>query len=138
MYEEDDCPMGAISRITDWVTTPYTICLVLKDPAISWSVKLRAVIGLVLIFAYVISPIDIIPDFVPFAGWLDDLIIIPFGLALVRWFTPGFDIVEKRTKAQASVKRMILWTIISALVVVLIGLFWLGVLIYIIVKLMSH
>ena len=130
--------MGIISQITDWVTTPYTIYLILKDPAILKSVKLRAVIGLVLIFAYVISPIDIIPDFIPFAGWLDDLIVVPLGLALVRKITPSFDIVEKRNRAQATVRRILLWTILSLLVVILLGLLWLGLLIYIIVKLISH
>lgn len=52
------------------------------------AVKLRAAIGLALIFAYVISPIDIIPDFIPFSGWLDDIIVVPLVLALVRRFTP--------------------------------------------------
>ncbi len=130
--------MQIISQITDWVTTPYTIYLILKDPAISRSVKLRAVIVLVLIFAYVISPIDIIPDFIPFAGWLDDLIVVPLGLALVRKITLGFDIVEKRNRAQATVRRILLWTMLSLSVVILLGLLWLDLLIYIIVKLISR
>jgi uncharacterized membrane protein YkvA (DUF1232 family) len=129
--------MGIISQITDWVTTPYTIYLVFKDPAIPRSVKWRAGIGLAVIFAYVISPVDIIPDFIPFAGWLDDIIIVPLGLALVRKFTPGFDIVGKRARAQASVKRIILWTIFSLVVAVLLGLAWLGLMIYFIVRLIT-
>lgn len=129
--------MGIISQITDWVTTPYTIYLILKDPAISRSVKLRAVIGLVLIFAYIISPIDIIPDFIPFASWLDDLIVVPLGLALVRKITPGFDVVEKRNRAQSTVRRIILWTSLSLVVVILLGLLWLGLLVYIIVRLIT-
>jgi uncharacterized membrane protein YkvA (DUF1232 family) len=123
-----------INRIVDWVTTPYTIFLILKDPAISWSVKLRAVIGLVIIFAYVISPIDLIPDFIPLAGWLDDLIIVPLGFALVRLITPGIDIVEKRNRAQASVKWVIFWSIFSVTVVILLGLAWLGLLVYLIIR----
>jgi len=129
--------MRIISQIADWVTTPYTIYLILKDPAISRSVKLRAVIGLVLIFAYVISPIDIIPDFIPLSGWLDDLVVVPLGLALVRKITPGFDIVEKRNRAQATVRRILLWTIFSFVVATLLGLLWLGLLIYIIVRLIT-
>ena len=104
----------------------------------SRSVKLRAIIGLVLIFAYIISPIDIIPDFIPFAGWLDDLIVVPLGLALVRKITPGFDVVEKRNRAQATVGRILLWTMLSLSAVILLGLLWLGLLIYIIVKLISR
>ena len=129
--------MGIISQITDWVTTPYTIYLILKDPAISRSVKLRAVIGLALIFAYIISPIDIIPDFIPISGWLDDLIVVPLGLALVRKITPGIDVVEKRDRAQASVRRILLWTMLSLVVAILLGLLWLGLLIYIIVRLIT-
>ena len=127
--------MRIISQIADWITTPYTIYLILKDPAISRSVKLRAVIGLALIFAYIISPMDIIPDFIPVAGWLDDLVVVPLGLALVRKITPGIDVVEKRDRAQASVRRILLWTMLSLVVAILLGLLWLGLLIYIIVRL---
>ena len=96
--------------------------------------KLRAIIGLVLISVYVISPIDVIPDFLPIAGWLDDLIIIPLGLSLVRIMTPGFDVMEKREKAGAGVKRIVFWTLLSFLVAVLLMFFWLGLVVYIIVK----
>jgi uncharacterized membrane protein YkvA (DUF1232 family) len=124
-----------ISQITDWIATPYTIYLILKDPTVSQSVKLPAVIGLVLIFAYVISPIDVVPDFIPLAGWLDDLLIVPLGLALVRKLTPGFDIVEKRARAQASVRRIFLWSMLAFGVAIILGLTWLGFLIYLIVRL---
>ena len=99
--------------------------------------KLRAVIGLALIFAYIISPIDIIPDFIPFAGWLDDLIVVPLGLALVRIITPDIDLMEKRNRAQASVRRILLWTTLALSAVVLLGLMWFGLLIYIIVRLIT-
>jgi len=97
-------------------------------------VKLRAIIGLVLISAYVVSPIDLIPDFIPIAGWLDDLVVVPLGLSLIRIATPGFDVMEKREKAHASVKRIVFWTAISLLAAVLLVVFWLGLLVYIIVK----
>ena len=129
--------MRIISKIVDWVATPYTIYLILKDPAVSRSLKLRAAIGLVLIFAYVLSPLDIIPDFIPFSGWLDDLVVVPLGLALVRKLTPGIDVVEKRDRAQASVRRILLWTMLSLLVAILLGLLWLGLLVYIIVRLIT-
>ena len=129
--------MRIISKIADWVTTPYTIYLILKDPTISRSVKLRAAIGLALIFAYIISPIDIIPDFIPASGWLDDLVIVPLGLALVRKITPSIDVVEKRYRAQASVRRILLWTMLSLVVAILLGLLWVGLLIYIIVRLIA-
>ena len=130
--------MRIISKIADWVTTPYAIYLILNDSAISRSVKLRAVIGLALIFAYIISPIDIIPDFIPIAGWLDDLIVVPLGLALVRKFTPGIGLAEKRARAQASVRRIILWTMLSLAAAILLGLLWLSLLLYIIVRLITR
>lgn len=45
-----------------------------------------AALGVIL---YVLSPIDIIPDFLPILGWLDDLVILPLGLALVRGLIPA-------------------------------------------------
>lgn len=130
--------MGIFSRIEDWVTTPYTIYLILKDPAISRPVKLRVVIPLALIFVYIVSPVDIIPDFIPFAGWLDDLVVVPLGLALVRKITPGFDVLEKRERAQTSVRRILFWIVLSLAAAILLGLLWLGITIYIIVRLITH
>lgn len=125
--------MRTISRITNWITTPYTIYLVLKDPAISRSAKLRAIIVLTIIFILIIIFAD-----VPLAGWLADLIILPLGLALVRIMTPGFNIVEKSNKARTTVRRILLWTMISILAAILLGLLWLGLLIYFIVKLITR
>jgi uncharacterized membrane protein YkvA (DUF1232 family) len=130
--------MGIITKITDWVTTPYTIYLVLKDPAVSRSVKVRAVIGLAVIFVYVVSPIDIVPDFIPVAGWMDDIVVVPIGLLIIRLITPGINLVEKRGRAQAGVKKIIFWTIFSVLATILLGLSWVGLMIYIIIKLFTH
>ena len=127
--------MQFFSKIVDWLTTPYTIYLILKDPTASLPEKLRAVIGLVIILAYIISPIDIIPDSIPFSGWLDDLLIIPIGMALIRIITPAINIMEKRKRAQASVKRILLLATISIAVTVILGLFLLGLLICTVVRL---
>jgi uncharacterized membrane protein YkvA (DUF1232 family) len=127
--------MSIISKITDWVTTPYTIYLILKDPTISQSVKLRSVIGLVLIFAYMISPLDIIPDFIPMSGWLDDLVVVPLGLAVMRKIIPDINVLERRDRVQSSVRRILILTILSLVIAVSLGLLLLGLLIYIIVRL---
>ena len=50
-----------------------------KDPRTPWYTKLFAV----FIVAYAFSPIDLIPDFIPFIGHLDDLVIVPLGITLV-------------------------------------------------------
>jgi uncharacterized membrane protein YkvA (DUF1232 family) len=129
--------VGFFSKIVDWITTPYTVYLILKDSTIARSTKMRAIFGLVFIFAYVVSPIDLIPDFIPFAGWLDDLIIVPLGLMVVRKITPGIDIAEKRARAQASIKRILLWTLFSLFVAALLVLLWLGLLIYAFIRLIA-
>jgi uncharacterized membrane protein YkvA (DUF1232 family) len=129
--------MRIFTKIIDWVTTPYTIYLIIKDPTIPKRVKIRAVIGLVIIFAYIVSPVDIIPDVIPLSGWLDDIIVVPLGLALVRIITPGIDIMEKRARAQSGIKRILFWTIFSLTAAILLGLCWLGLLIYVIVRLVT-
>ena len=129
--------MRFFSRITDWLTTPYAIYLVLRDPAVSWPVKWRAAIGLVIILAYVISPFDVIPDFIPLSGWLDDLFVVPLGLVLLRLFTPGIDIAAKQNRAQAGIRRILFWTVFTLILIFLLGLAWLGLLIYLIVRLIS-
>jgi uncharacterized membrane protein YkvA (DUF1232 family) len=130
--------MGFINRIIDWVTTPYTIYLIIKDPTIPRAVKIRAGVGLAVIFAYAVSPFDIIPDVVPLAGWLDDLIIVPLGFVLLRKITPGIDIVEKKSKAQRSVRRIVYLAVFSLAAAVLLSLAWLGLIIYFIVRLITH
>ena len=56
----------------------YAVYLAIKDPRTPWYARVAA--GLVV--AYAFSPIDLIPDFIPVLGYLDDLIIIPLGIAL--------------------------------------------------------
>lgn len=129
--------MGIINRIIDWVTTPYTIFLILKDPAVPASVKWRAVIGMVLMFVYIISPIDVIPDVIPFSGWIDDLTIIPLGFTLLRLITPGIDVKEKQDQAQNKVRKVVFWTIVAVTGLVLGGLACLALLVYALVKLIS-
>jgi len=71
-----------------------------KDPRTPWYAKALAV-GVV---AYLVSPIDLIPDFIPFFGMLDDLIIVPAGVALVVRLTPAIVMEESRVKAIQVVK----------------------------------
>jgi len=129
--------MSIISKITNWITTPYTIFLILKDPSMSRSVKLRSIIGLILILAYMVSPIDIVPDFIPMSGWLDDLVVAPLGLALMRKFIPDVSVMERKERAQENVKQILFWTILSITIAIILGLIWLGILIYFVVKIMQ-
>lgn len=55
----------------------YALYLVARDARTPWYAKLLAT----LVAAYAFSPIDLIPDFIPVLGYLDDLIIVPLGVA---------------------------------------------------------
>ena len=62
----------------------YAIYLAARHPRVPWYAKALAV----LVAAYAFSPIDLIPDFVPVLGYLDDLVIVPLGIALVIRLIP--------------------------------------------------
>jgi uncharacterized membrane protein YkvA (DUF1232 family) len=58
-----------------------------------------------LIVAYAFSPIDLIPDFIPVLGYLDDLVIVPLGVLLALKMIPAQVMVECRAKAELAVDR---------------------------------
>lgn len=60
-----------------------------------------------MVAAYVLSPIDRIPDFIPVLGYLDELIIIPLGLALILRFTPVKVIEFAQLKAAQTVEKSV-------------------------------
>jgi uncharacterized membrane protein YkvA (DUF1232 family) len=66
-----------------------------RDPRTPWYAKAAA--GAVA--AYALSPIDLIPDFVPVFGYLDDLVIVPLGIALVVRLVPHDLMTEYRREA---------------------------------------
>lgn len=66
-----------------------------KHPAVPWYAKLFTAI----IIGYAISPIDLIPDFIPILGFLDDLILIPAGIALALKMIPRAVMHECRIQA---------------------------------------
>src|SRR5678815_2432842 len=72
------------------------VYLAAKDPRTPWYAK-----GLIfLIVAYALSPIDLIPDFIPVLGYLDDLILIPAGIWLAIRMVPPSVLAECRARAQ--------------------------------------
>lgn len=76
----------------------HAVYLSCRDPRTPWYAKVFA--GAVV--AYALSPIDLIPDFVPVLGYLDDLIIVPAGLALAVKMIPEAVLAECRVRAQAA------------------------------------
>lgn len=67
-----------------------------RDPRVPWSVKLFAA----AIAAYALSPIDLIPDFIPVLGYLDDVIILPAAIALAIRMIPAGLMAEFREEAR--------------------------------------
>lgn len=67
-----------------------------QDPRTPWAA--RAMIALVI--AYALSPIDLIPDFIPVLGYLDDLILIPAGIALAIRMIPSQVMADSRKATQ--------------------------------------
>lgn len=75
-----------------------------KDPRTPWYAKFIVF----LTVAYALSPIDLIPDFIPIFGYLDDLIIVPAGIALAMRLIPAEVLVEARKiAATQSVERSV-------------------------------
>jgi len=84
----------------------HTLYLAARDPRVPWYAKGVAV----AVAAYVASPIDLIPDFIPVVGYLDDLIIVPLGIALVIKLIPADIMAEHRALALAAQDRPVSWT----------------------------
>ena len=104
-----------------------TVYYIARDPKTPLLVKLLAV----LIAAYALSPIDLIPDFIPVIGLLDDLIIVPLGLALVLKLTPKQVIESARQKAELSSEKPVSYVtgvifVIVWLVILYFFAVWLG------------
>jgi uncharacterized membrane protein YkvA (DUF1232 family) len=92
-------------RIKIWALTlkrdAYAVYLAARNPNTPWYVKALAVV----VAGYAFSPIDLIPDFIPILGYLDDLILIPLGIWLVVSLIPEQAMAEYRAKASEVVQR---------------------------------
>lgn len=97
----------------------FTLYLAARDPRTPWYAKL-IVAGIV---AYAFSPIDLIPDFIPVIGYLDDLILIPLGIALAIKLIPEQVLLESRARAQKTLQNGRPVSRLAAAVIILI---WMG------------
>ena len=79
----------------------HALYLAYRDPRMPWYAKLFAA----LVVGYAFSPIDLIPDAIPVLGYLDDLILVPLGVALAVRMIPEDVLSESRQKAQEMVER---------------------------------
>ena len=103
----------------------YALYLAGRDPRTPRAVKIL----IVCVVAYAVSPIDLIPDFIPVLGLVDDLVLVPFGIALAIRMIPPEVWAESREKARATLREgapggraaaviiVVLWLVLAALCV---------------------
>ena len=90
-----------LERLKTWAAALKREALVLwfasRDPRASWHAKWLAI----FIVAYALSPIDLIPDFIPIIGFLDEIILLPAAIWLVLKLLPQEVLLDSRARAQA-------------------------------------
>ena len=102
----------------------YALLLACRDERTPWYAKLTAAV----VVAYAFSPIDLIPDFIPVLGLLDDLVLIPLGVVLVRWMVPAVVMEECRVRAASAFEtgKPVNWTAAVVIVTLWIALAYLS------------
>jgi len=101
----------------------HAVWLAARDPRTPWAAR---VVGL-LVAAYALSPIDLVPDFIPVLGLVDDAILIPAGVWLFERLMPSGRMAEHRAAAEAAAHRPTSWAgllIVIALWLLAIALAW--------------
>ena len=94
--------------------------LAARDPRVPWYAKAVAL----AVAAYALSPIDLIPDFIPVLGYLDDLIVVPAGILLVQRMVPA-ELMAEHRRAAAQLSQLpssragagaivIIWAVLTA------------------------
>jgi len=107
-----------LPRIKAWARDlkrdSHAVYLASRDPRVPWYAKAIAI----AVAAYALSPIDLIPDFIPVIGYLDDLIIVPLGIWLVVSLIPGEVMAECRARASEVGQRPVSRTGMAAIVLI--------------------
>ena len=106
----------------------YALYYAYRDPRVAWYAKAFTA----LVVAYAFSPIDLIPDFIPILGYLDDLVLLPLGVFLALKMIPAEVMAECRAKAQATMAEgqpvnraaaaviVVIWVALAALAIALV------------------
>src|SRR6266481_22351 len=94
-----------LSRMKTWARRlsrdGHAIYLASRDPRVPWYAKFLAI----AVAGYALSPLDLIPDFIPVVGYLDDLILVPLGILVVIRLIPTEILAEHRATAAAARDR---------------------------------
>jgi uncharacterized membrane protein YkvA (DUF1232 family) len=93
-----------MQRLKNWAATLKREVMALwfacRDSRTPWYARVLTM----LIVAYALSPIDLIPDFIPVLGYLDELILLPIGIYLVLKLVPADAMADARARAQSWVE----------------------------------
>ena len=100
----------------------YALYLAARDPRVPLAAKLVVV----LVVAYALSPIDLIPDFIPVLGYLDDMLLLPLGIALAIKLMPRDVWDECKKQARAGLASELPRNRTAAIVIATIWLTFLG------------
>ncbi|NJO36058.1 MAG: DUF1232 domain-containing protein [Rhodospirillales bacterium] len=91
-----------LTRLKGWARAikrdVLALYLAARDPRVPWYAKVTAA----CVAAYALSPIDLIPDFIPVLGYLDDVIIVPLGILLAVRMIPDAIMAEHRASAAST------------------------------------
>jgi uncharacterized membrane protein YkvA (DUF1232 family) len=123
--------MKLLERLRRWAgrlkVETYALYLAYRDPRVPWHARVFAA----LVVGYAFSPIDLIPDPIPVLGYLDDLILVPLGIALAIRMIPAEILAEHRQKARelrgkpvnraAAVVVVAVWLALAALAAYLVA-----------------
>ncbi|MDH4207917.1 MAG: YkvA family protein [Anaerolineae bacterium] len=113
-------------RASELKLQTYAVYLAYKDPRVPWHARVFAA----CVVGYAFSPIDLIPDPIPVLGYLDDLVLLPLGVAMALRMIPQEVMAECRQKAEAAMREgkptnwkaaaaiITVWVILTLLVVV--------------------
>ncbi len=99
-------------------TDTYALYLACKHPGVPWYAKLFTA----LVVGYALSPIDLIPDFIPVLGYLDDLVIVSAGIYLSLKMIPKDVLEECREKAKSELSSSGPKNWLAAFIIVLVWL----------------
>ncbi|OQA21124.1 MAG: hypothetical protein BWY63_01367 [Chloroflexi bacterium ADurb.Bin360] len=97
----------------------YALYLAYRDPRTPWGARIVAA----LVVGYALSPIDLIPDFIPVLGYLDDLVLVPLGIWLALRLIPAQVMADCRVRAR---ETMTAGQPVSRVAAVVIVALWLG------------
>ncbi len=103
----------------------FVLYFAYKDNRTPWYAKVFAI----CVVAYAFSPIDLIPDFIPILGYLDDVILVPLGVAFSIKMMPRIVIQECTIKAEERMKhrKPKNWTVGSIIILVwLVAFIWIS------------